>query len=49
MVEAIEVDKVATYKLTTTVLLDMNVVSEQAGVTSLAGSLTRQVGNYDSY
>ena len=46
MVEAVEVDKVATYKLTTTVLLDMNVVSEQAGSTSLAGSLTRQVGIY---
>eukprot|EP01036_Dinobryon_divergens_P025563 gene25563-34123_t len=42
VVEAVEVDKVATYKLTTTVLLDMNVVSEQAGSTSLAGSLTRQ-------
>ena len=44
VVEAIEIDKVVTYKLTTTVMLDMNVASEQAGATSLAGSLTRQVG-----
>ena len=46
VVEAIEIDKVVTYKLTTTVMLDMNVASEQAGATSLAGSLTRQVGRY---
>lgn len=35
--------KTASYKLTTTVMLWMNVVKEEVGTTSLSGSLTRQM------
>lgn len=44
MVEVNEISSLkATYKLTTTVMLSMNVVKEEVGETLLAGSLTRQV------
>lgn len=46
VVEAIENDsKSATYKLTTTVMLSMNVNKQEVGETLWSGSLTRQVGN----
>jgi len=42
VVEVVENDKAATYKLTTTVLLNMNMNNTQVGDALLAGSLTRQ-------
>jgi len=47
VVEVVENDRAATYKLTTTVMLNMNMNNVQVGDALLAGSLTRQVpANY---
>lgn len=39
----------ATYKLTTTVMLRMNVSKDEVGTSSLSGSLTRQVGLFANW
>ena len=54
VIEAVENDKVATYKLTTTVMLHMDVHKDEQQIgskdfTKLAGSLTRQANNFFCY
>ena len=41
-------NKSATYKLTTTVMLNMSVDNEEVGDTNLSGSVTRQVRGWGS-